>query len=164
MGYRRLTGMAVLLVFLAFPASASTVSFLVVETGLNDGISSPQHSSLWEGALMSVFFDAGHIVTNNPILRMEQEAPVEIRGTAMETDFNDAVLAGAEYIIFGFLEYRIQGNRAVPVKIDIKLYETASRELVYQQNFPAGSGRNPNEEYQLAQNAGRSIISHIKDR
>ena len=113
---------------------------------------------------MSVFFDAGHIVTNNPILRMEQEAPVEIRGTAIENDLNDAAQAGAEYIIFGFIEYQVQGNRAAPVKINIKLYETSSRELVYEQNFPVGRGRNSNEEYQFAQNAGRSIISHVKDR
>ena len=149
--------------FLTFSVSASTVSFLVVETGLNEETSSPQYSSLWEGGLMSVFFDAGHIVTNNPILRMEKQITTEIRGTAIEDDFKEAALGGVEYIILGFLDYQMQGSRAVPAKINIKIYTTTPQKLVFEQNFPAGSGRNSSEENQLIQNAGRTIISQIKD-
>ena len=59
---KRLLGTAVLFMLLTFSASASTVSFLVVETGLHDGFASPQSSSrLWEEGLMAFFFDSGHI-------------------------------------------------------------------------------------------------------
>jgi len=118
---------------------------------------------------MSIFFEAGHIVTNNPILRIEKQTTPEIPGSAdvmaqIEDDVFDAASGGAEYIVFGFLDYQMYGNRAIPSKINIRIYSTAPQELVYEQNFPAGSGRNSNEESQLVQNAGRTIISQIKER
>ena len=159
---KRLLGCAVLLIFLGFPAYASMVSFIVVETGLNEEASSPQYSSLWEGALMSVFFDAGHIVTNCPIGRIEKKPSSDLSGT-LKADFDEAVLGGAEYFILGFLEYQAQKSGAIPREITIKIYRTDSKALVFEQNFPAGTGKNLNEEYQLAQNAGRIIIAHVKD-
>jgi hypothetical protein len=152
-----------LFMLLTFSALASTVSFLVVETGLNDGISGPQSTSrLWEEGLMAFFFDAGHIVTNNPILRMDKQIPTEIRGTIVESDFNEAVMGGAEYIVLGFLEYETQGSRAVATKMNIKIYTTVPEELVYEQIFPVG--RTSTEENQIVRNAGRTIIPYIKER
>jgi len=163
MSCRRLLSTFVMFLLITFSVSASTVSFLVVETGLNDGISGPQSSSrLWEEGLMGIFFDAGHIVTNNPILRMDTPVPAEIRGTIVEYDYNEAVMGGAEYIVVGFLEYEVQGIRAVPIRMNIKIYSTVPEELVFEQDFPVG--RNTGEDNQLVRNAGRTIISHIKDR
>ena len=163
MSFKRFLGIALLFMLLTFSASASTVSFLVVETGLNDGISGPQSSSrLWEEGLMAFFFDAGHIVTNNPILRMDKQVPTEIRGTIVEYDFNEAVMGGADYVVLGFLEYETQGNGVVPVRMNIKIYTTVPEELVYEQAFPVG--RNSSEDNQLVRSAGRIISSHIKER
>ena len=154
---------ALLFMLLTFSASASMVSFLVVETGLNDGILGSQSSSrIWEEGLMAIFFDAGHIVTNNPILRMDKPVPAEIRGTVVEYDFDEAVMGGADYIILGFLEYEIQGIRAVPARMNIKIYTTVPEELIHEQVFPVG--RTSAEETQIVRNAGRTIISYIKER
>ena len=163
MNYKRLGGLAVLLVILAFPASASMVSFLLVETGLDEDTSNRQYSSLWEGGLMDVFFDAGHIVTNSPIARIKDKPAVDFSGV-IKDDFNEAVDGGADYFLLGFLDYKIQAGNAVPTGITLKLYEADSQQLVYEQKFPAGTGKNLDEEYQSAQNAGRIIISHIEDR
>ena len=152
-----------LLVLLVFPVSASMVSFMVVETGLNDEIVSSQYASLWEGGLMEAFFNAGHIVTNCPITRMDKKPTTDLSGS-IRNDFNEAIEGGAEYFILGYLEHQIQGRSAVPTEITIKLYRTDSQELIFEQIFPAGTGRNLNEEYQLAQNAARLIIANIKDR
>jgi hypothetical protein len=163
MVFKRLLSIALLFMLLTFSASASTLSFLVVETGLNDGIASPQSSSrIWEEGLMAFFFDAGHIVTNNPILRMNEQVPAEIQGTIVEYDFNEAITGGAEYFVLGFLEYEIQGSRVTAVKMNIKIYSTLPEGLVYEQVFPAG--KSTTEENQLVRNAGRTIISYIKDR
>ena len=159
--YKRLGSMAAALMLLAIPASASMVSFQLVETGLNDSASSGQYSRLWESGLMSAFFDAGYIVTSSPITRMENTpAP----GSFIVESLNEAAEGGASYFILGFIEYNTQRGRALPVGIVLKVYDSNSRQLIYQQNFPAGSGRDNNEEMQLAQNAGRLIISHMKDR
>ena len=163
MDCKRLLCIALLLMLLTFSSSASMVSFLVVETGLHNGISGPQSSSrLWEEGLMAIFFDAGHIVTNNPILRLDTQVPAEIRGTIVEYDFNEAIMGGAEYVVLGFLEYEVQGARAVPLRMNIKIYSTVPEELVHEQVFP--TGRNTGEENQMVRNAGRTIISYIKER
>ena len=160
---KRLGSLAVLLVLLAFPVSASMVSFLLVETGLRENAPNNQFSGLWEGGLMAAFFDAGHIVTNSPIVRMETRPPNDISG-AVEKDFSEAIAGGADFYVLGFMEYQAMGNRLVPVSIALKLYNTASRSLVFEQNFPAGSGRSNDDEFRLAQNAGRVIISHLEGR
>ena len=154
---------AALLLFLVFPVSASMVSFMVVETGLNDEIVSTQYASLWEGGLMEAFFNAGHIVTNYPITRMDKKPANDLSGS-IRNDFNEAIEGGAEYFLLGYLDHQIRGRSAVPTGITIKLYRTDSRELIFEQDFPAGTGRNLNEEYQLAQNTARLIIVNIKDR
>ena len=154
---------AVMFVLLVSPVHAAMVSFLVVETGLNDEVASSQYSSLWEGGLMSVFFDAGHIVTNYPITRIDKKPSSDLSGR-IGNDFDEAAEGGAEYFILGYLEYEAHGKSAIPTGIILKLYRTDSKELILERNFPAGNSRNLNEEYQLAQNAGRFIISNIKDR
>jgi len=163
MTYKHLGGIAVLLAILAFPASASMVSFQLVETGINERASSGQYSSLWESGLMAAFFDAGHIVTSSPVMRVEDTPASDFRSWFQES-FNDAVEGGAAYFVLGFLEYDTRGGRALPVGIVLQVYDSNSGRLIYEQNFPAGTGGNNSEEFRLAQDAGRVIISHMKGR
>jgi len=156
----RLAFFAVLLMFFVFPVSASMVSLTIIETGLNSDKQSPPYSNMWEGGLMAVFFDAGHIITNSPIGRMESKPPADISGT-LEYDFREAVLGGAEYFVLGVIDYNSQ--RGVPETIDVRVYKTNSRQLIYEQTFKAGGGKNSSEEYQIAVNAGKVIISQLKD-
>ena len=111
---------------------------------------------------MESFFNAGHIVTNSPVERMEKK-PVQVFSGKVAADFSEAIDGGSDYFILGFLEYKIQGERPVPVGINIKLYSTGSKKLIFEQNFPAGTGKSLDEEYKFAQNAGRVLISHIKE-
>ena len=160
---KRIGSMAILFILLAFPASASMVSFLMVETGLGDEISSGQYTSLWEGGLMDAFFDAGHIVTNSPITRMEKKPDRDLSGQ-VASDFDEAVSWGTDYFILGFLEYQVQGKVAVPVDIALKVYHAGTQKLVCEQRFPAGTGKTLDDEYKLAQKAGRTIISQLAKR
>ena len=163
MFYKHLGFMAALLLLLVFPVSASMVSFLLVETGLGEDVSTGQYTSLWEGGLMDAFFDAGHIVTNSPIARMEKKPERDLSGQ-VASDFSEAANGGVEYFVLGFLEYQIQGERAVPVGIALKLYLTNTQKLVFEERFPAGTGKSLDEEYKIAQNTGRIIISHLSTR
>ena len=162
MKYKHLALMAALLLVLSFPVSASMVSFLVVETGLNEEAAYMPYTGLWEGGLMDVFFDAGFIVTNSPAARMEKKPARDISGL-VEDDYIDAVNGGAEYFILAFLEYQNRGGQMSPVGIALKLYKTDSKRLIYEKNFPAGSGIDLDDEYKIAQDAGRTIISQVKD-
>ena len=162
MGNKRIWGMLLLFVLLSFPVSASMVSFLLVETGISEDITGSQYTSLWEGGLMAAFFDAGHIVTNSPIMRLEKKPSKDLNGY-IEDDFNEAIEAGAEYFILGFLEYQLQGSRPVPVDITLKVYTIKSKNKVYEQSFSVGR-RSLNEEFQFAQDTGRNIVSHLAKR
>jgi len=162
MVHKRQFGLAIVMIFLAFPVSAYMLSVLLVETGLNEEAPSMPFVGLWEGALMDTFFDAGHIVTNSPAARMGKKPANDFSGF-VEEDYNDAVSGGADFFVLGFLEYQNRGGRTLPVLIEIKLYDTDSKKLVFEQSFPAGSGRDNNEEYQVAKNAGLKIISQLKD-
>jgi len=151
---------AFLLALAAFPASASMVSFMLVETGVNlEEAPGNQHSRLWESGLMSVFFDSDFIVTSSPIAQMKTIPSTELAGDIGEM-FTEAVNGGADYFVVGFIEYSTVG--ASPQQIAVKVYDS-SRRLIHRESFPAGTGRNDNEELELARNAGRFIISRIKD-
>ena len=162
MNYKRLGALAILLIVLSFPAFASLVSFIVVETGLGEGISSTQHGSVWEGGLMEVFFDAGYIVTNSPVARMESIPIKDLTGFIL-MDFEEAAMGGAEYFILGLLECQAQGGRAIPLNMILKLYSTESRELIFEQSFPISLGRTLAQEFEIAKDAGRIILNQIKD-
>lgn len=151
-----------LLTVLTIPASAFTVSVLVVETGLNEETPSTRYSSLWEGGLMETLFNAGHIVTNSPITRMEKKPSQDLTGM-VRADFNEASSGGVEYFILGFLDHLVKEGEATPTDMTLKIYRTDVAELVFQQVFPARKGKNMDEEYQFAQDAGWTIISHIKE-
>jgi hypothetical protein len=159
MNYKRLGSMAVLLLLLVFPASASMVSFLVVETGLSEETKT-QYGSLWEGGLMEVFFDAGHIVTNCPIARMEKMPEKDLSGP-IGNDFFEAAVNGAEYFVLCFLEFQ-KKDGSVPKAMVIKIYDINAEKIIFVRSFPAGTGKSLGEEYQIAQNAGRVIVSNIK--
>ena len=163
MNFKRLGIIMVLFAVLTFPLSASVVSFLLVETGLREGGPETQYTSLWEGGLMNAFFDAGHVVTNSPITRMERKPDRDLSGI-VEADFRDAAAGGAEFFILGFIQYQIQDGKPLPSEIVLKIYRTGSQQIVYEQRFRAGTGKTLNEEYQIAQNTGRIIVSHLKDR
>lgn len=159
---KRLWSIAIVMMLLVFPVSASMVSFMMVETGLNEEIST-QYTSLWEGGLMAAFWDAGHIVTNIPIARLDKKPAKDFTGPLAD-DLNEAASGGADYFVLGYLEYNLSGESAVPVGLVLKLYSTDSKKLLFEQKFNAGSGKSLDEEYTIAQNAGRVILSHLKER
>ena len=162
-------GMAALLWgFLVFPLSASMVSFMVIETGLRPEANKSDYSYAWEDGLMSVFFDEGHIVSNSLVLRMEK-TPEGIFPKEAEEDFLEAYRGGADYFILILLEYKSQGVPLRPQGALIKIFTTEessepSQNLVYEQQFPVGTGVNVRDEYVRAQETGKIVAAQLKDR
>jgi hypothetical protein len=92
---------------------------------------------------------------------MEKRPDVDLSGH-IEVDFYEAAVGGAEYFVLGFLEFQ-KKDGSIPSAMIIKIYNTNTEKLIFEQSFPAGTGKNPGEEYQIAQNAGRIIISSMRD-
>ena len=163
MNSKRLVVLALLLILFCSPVFASLISFMFVETGLGlgDEISGPQHGSVWEGGLMEVFFEAGYIVTNSPISRMERK-PDQVLSGIILTDFEEAAVGGADFYILGFLECRVHGGLAIPLNMTIIAYETYSKEPVFEHIFSISSERTINQEFEFAKDAGIILLNQIK--
>ncbi|MDR1566869.1 MAG: hypothetical protein LBS48_06280 [Treponema sp.] len=158
--------MGALLVFsavLLFPLSASMVSFLVIETGLQQETFAGEYSTLWEDGLMGVFFDAGHIVSNGTILRLEKTPARDIPDEALP-DFAEASEGGAEYLVLILLDYQNKDGTLVPRDVSLKLFTVAGRKMIYQQRFAAGTSAHFDDEYARAREAARAILPYLKDR
>jgi hypothetical protein len=158
---KRLGIIALLWIFLALPVSASMVSFLVVEEGLLPEVPANEYSAVWEDGLMGAFFEAGHIVSNSPILRVERLSGSQLP-TEVNTDFNEAFSGGADYFILAVLEFGTQNGGSRPTAISIKIFTTNSQILIYEQRFPAGTGVNPREDYSKAQETARILAAQIR--
>ena len=134
---------------------------MVVETGLDESVLSTQHGSVWEGGLMDAFFDAGFIVTNSPVTRIESRPAVDLSGIILN-DFEDAEIGGAEFFILAYLDCQDQGGRMLPLNMTLKMYSINSRQLVFEQSFPVSMERTLEQEFEVAKNAGRILINYIR--
>jgi hypothetical protein len=86
---------------LTFSVRAATVSFYVIEAGMNEEADT-KLSQLWETAFMDVFFDAGYIICNAPAMRLE-ESPSNI---LQVVDFKEASISGIDYMLVVLLDYK----------------------------------------------------------
>jgi hypothetical protein len=73
----------------------------------------PQSSLLWENGLMDVFFDAGHIVSNAPIMRIPEKTTEKLPDP-VRIEFDQARNGGADYFIMVLLEYPASIVNGIP--------------------------------------------------
>lgn len=162
---KRFLGVICLAGLFIIPVPASTVSFLVIETGIQEEGPANESSNLWESALMDVFFDTGHIVSNAPILRLperpSQEFPEEAR-----VNFDEALTGGAEFFVIALLDYQgtTRGEVPKPRSISLRLFRIKPYQFLFKQDYPGGARLSAEEEFAGAKNAARTITSHLKDR
>ncbi|MDR1971118.1 MAG: hypothetical protein LBQ46_04280 [Treponema sp.] len=187
------------------PVSAATVGFLVLETGEKPEISaelspevtpanSPEvspgsfeSSALWETCLLDVFFEAGHVVSNSPILRLARISGADLPGKAapegefpreLGPELEDAALGGVDYLILALLSYP-QGEtdpKAKPKEVSLRVYRSlpggrteGPYRFVYEGFSPLGyagpqpGASSPQGEADQAKRLIRGLIPHIKD-
>ncbi|MDR1909981.1 MAG: hypothetical protein LBQ35_08735 [Spirochaetaceae bacterium] len=156
--------LAVLLALSAAPLPAHTVSFIVGETGLSREAPSSDASNRWETGLMDAFFDAGHIVSNAPILRLGSPAREELPPEFMR-DFYDAREGGVEFLILALLDYRAWDGRGPlePRRVSLRVFRVTPYQFVVEEQFPL-PGRIPDPDILVnARQAGRMLLAHLKD-
>ena len=151
---------------LVFPLSASMVSFLVIEAGLPHNANAGEYAYLWEGGLMGAFFDAGHVVSNSPVMRLENPpASVLQRGDLpreAQVDFTEAQEGGADFFILAVLEFNSRDGEVRPREVTVRIFNTTTRAIIYEQKFPAGTGNNLQDEFLRAQDTGKIIAAQIR--
>ncbi|MDR1586530.1 MAG: hypothetical protein LBS57_03640 [Treponema sp.] len=147
------------------PLPAATVSFLVIETGLSEEVGASQHSGLWESGLLDVFFEAGHIVSNAPILRLSKGTAKIFPDEALES-LREAVEGGMDFFIIALLDYTAPNDTVIqkPEKISLRLFNAASQKLIYEQQYTDKTSKNPGEEFASLKQAARGLVPHLNDR
>jgi hypothetical protein len=151
--------------FAVLPLPAATVSFLVIETGLPSERENSVYSSLWESGLFDIFFEAGHIVSNAPIKRLDTKPqkpfPDEARG-----DLNDAADGGAEYFILALLEYppAAANETPKPRNISLRVFKVSPYKLLYEQRYSDRASADIDEEFITIKQSIRGLVPHLADR
>jgi hypothetical protein len=128
---KRLYGIA-FIVLLPIPLYAANISVLVAETGLLEGVPPFAVSSIWEGILLEVFFEEGHIVSNAPVIRLPSFPNKELPGEAV-SDFYEAAGSGAEYFILAILDYsgvKQDGKQKQP-DVNLRLFTTRPYKMIH---------------------------------
>jgi hypothetical protein len=141
---------------LIFSIGAATVSFYVIETGVNEDFDIKQSQSIqWENAFMDVFFDAGYIISNAPILRLE-ENPSDI---LQVIDIDEAVFYGIDYMLIVLLEYK--KDLKEPCEVSFYIYRVVRKEKVIEKKivFKRGS----KDDYNNMKSIAKEFIPYIKD-
>ncbi|MFP3088801.1 hypothetical protein LQZ21_00560 [Treponema sp. TIM-1] len=168
MGFIKRGYVLVMILFLLVPQIfAANISFLVIETGIREGNPVNESSNLWETILLDVFFDAGHIVSNAPIMRLPNPQGKEIPDEARE-NLEDAVRGGADFFVVALLDY--QGAAAVnspkikPQGVSLRLFSMNPYKFLYEQSYSAPTQSPENDELADAKRIVRMIIPHLGDR
>ena len=154
--------MAFLSVFFVPGIKAANVSVLVVETGLSFEVGTNQHSGLWEDGLLDVFFDAGHIVSNAPILRIEAKPALGGIPEEAEGDFEEAIEGGADFFILAFLDYTVGAN--APQNIFLQLYRIDPYKKIFEQQYTGKNFSSIKEEYDALKTIVKGLVPHLNDQ
>lgn len=168
------------------PLFCASISVLIIETGLRDGISvhRGKTAEIWETGLMDVFFEEGHIVTNAPALALENKPGKELIDI-LENYITEAEDSGIGYFVLVCLNYETAADTArssglpKPADIEIKLFhinpaprtaQSAAQSVskcVWAQSIdlidPGRDGSPAGNEQARARKAARSLIAHLGD-
>jgi len=126
--FKRIVLVVIIGILLVFSVSAATVSFYVVEAGINEE-ADKKVSELWEAAFMDVFFEAGYIISNAPIMRLEK-SPSNI---LQILDFKEASVCGIDYMLIVLLDYKV--GLPAPEEVSFYIYKVTKREKVLERKI-----------------------------
>jgi len=142
-------------ILLTFSVGAATVSFYVVEAGINEG-ADKKASELWETAFMDVFFDAGYIISNAPIMRLDK-SPSDI---LQILDFKEASVCGIDYMLIVLLNYIV--DQPTPDEVSFYIYKVNKREKVLERKIQQKQVPS-RDDYSNMKSIARGFVPYIGD-
>lgn len=133
------------------------VSFYVIETGVAEEVEMLQHSVNWENAFLDIFFDAGHIVCNAPILRLDKKPPGDISNMV---DMQDARNSGVDYILIAQIDYEVKTRN--PQEISFLIYNLITKEKLLEKKISPDKLKKAKSEYEDMKSVVRGLVPYIK--
>jgi len=143
--------------FLTFSAEAAMVSFCVIETGLPENGRDNQQSVLWENAFLDVFFDAGHIIVDAPMLRMQKKPEGSI---LQHIDMQVMRRTGVEFIIVAQLDFN---DTSSPEEITFFIYKVTPGEMIVKKQIEGRQARPAREELEYMKTVARGFTTYIPE-
>ncbi len=142
---------------LDFSIGAATVSFYVIEAGVNEDLDVKQPQSVeWENAFMEVFFDAGYIISNAPIMRFEKK-PSDILKVV---DIDEAVACGIDYMLIVLPEYK--KDMKEPIEVSFYIYRVAMQEKVIEKKITI-KRVSTQDDYNNMKSIAKGFIPYIRE-
>jgi hypothetical protein len=146
--------------FFTFNAPAYMVSFFILETGLPlEGAKTP-YSKLWENTFFDVFFDAGYIVCNSPMMRMESKPKMSLE-KFVKDEVDEARDGGVDYFLVAQLDY--SGGSLTPSEVSLVLFNVTPFRLIKEQKVMQRKYRSEKEEIDDLKNIVRGIVPKINE-
>ena len=154
------------------PCSAATISVQIAEQGVSEDYPAVEASSAWEAGLLDSIFDAGHIASNGPLIRLGKSANIKDISIP-NNEIDEARIGAADYIIYVLLEYASPKKddptakkiRLSPLRSTVLLAQVSPFKVLYRRVYnslePSTAGT---EDQKTAQMVARDTIAHLKDR
>ena len=108
---------------------------------------------------MDVFFDAGHIVSNAPLMRFETKPQSDILQFA-GISVIEARNWGIDYILIAQLDYSDVAQP--PANITFYIYRVSANEKILERQITGKSYRSAREEYDDIRVIIRSLVQYIR--
>jgi len=147
-------------VFFVFNAQAYMVSFFIIESGLPLEGAKNQYSQLWENTFFDVFFDAGYIVCNSPMLRIEKKPKMSIE-KFVKNEVDDAREGGADYFLVVQIDF--SGGSLTPREISLVLFNVTPFRLIKERKVTGKTYKSEKEEIDDLKNIVRGIVPRINE-
>jgi len=147
-------------VFFVLNASAYMVSFFIIESGLPQEGSKNQHSQQWENAFFDVFFDAGYIVCNAPMLRVAAKPKMSIE-KFVEDEVDEAREGGADYFIVAQIDY--SDSDLTPKEVSLALFSITPYRLIKERKLTGKAYKSEKDEIEDLRNIVKSIVPKINE-
>jgi len=141
--------------------SAATVSCLVIETGMPPGSPKSQYSMMWENALMDVLFEAGHIVSNGRMTRLDRK-PEESFPAEAKKEYDEAKKNGMDYFLIAVVDNPDRTDAAKPREVYLRLFSTNSQKLIKEQVYTDDKPVSAKEESENIKRTIGLIANQIK--
>jgi len=136
---------------------AATVSFYVIEAGVNEDFDVKQSQSIqWEDAFMEVFFDAGYIISNAPIMRLEKK-PSDV---LQVVDMEEALICGIDYMLIVLPEYKKDVKE--PIEVSFYIYRVARKEKVIEKKIIIKRG-SAQDDYNYMKSIAKGFVPYIRE-
>jgi len=155
---KKIPAVCIMGILLVFSVEATMVSFMVIETGVQEERRN-QSSDHWENGLLDVFFDAGYIVSNFPMMRFDIATPEYIQ-MMITDDIEDAKDGGSEYFIMVQLDY--SSGEKTPGEISLILYRINPYNKMYERQIPGKTYRTDRDEINDVRNIVTGLVSQLR--